>query len=115
MNAKDAAIDISHITSRRQIEQDERVAKGIIDDRESTNRDSFGAAAAVVVSNGMARFERYGLLAQIRWVVDGLGRRISLLSWEGTVTAGGSAAVVRQVTLCGGVHEVGDHRQNPRA
>ena len=39
LNAKNTAIYISHITSRRQIEQDERVAKGIIDDGESTNRD----------------------------------------------------------------------------
>jgi hypothetical protein len=39
LNAKHTAIYISHITSRRQIEQDERVAKGIIDDGESTNRD----------------------------------------------------------------------------
>jgi hypothetical protein len=30
---------ISHMTSRRQIEQDERVAKGIIDYGESANRD----------------------------------------------------------------------------
>ena len=39
LNAKHTAIHISHITSRRQVEQDERVAKGIIDDGESTNRD----------------------------------------------------------------------------
>jgi len=36
LNAKHTAIYISHITSRGQIEQDERVAKGIIDDGEST-------------------------------------------------------------------------------
>ena len=39
LNAKHTAIYISQITSRRQIEQDERVAKGIIDDGESTNRN----------------------------------------------------------------------------
>ena len=39
LNAKHTAIYISHITSRRQIEQDERVAKGIIDQGESTNWD----------------------------------------------------------------------------
>ena len=39
LNAKHTAIYISHITSRRQVEQDERVAKGIIDHGESTNRD----------------------------------------------------------------------------
>jgi hypothetical protein len=37
LNAKNTAIYISHITSRRQVEQDERVAKGIIDDGESAN------------------------------------------------------------------------------
>jgi hypothetical protein len=39
LNAKHTAIYISHITSSRQIEQDERVAKGIIDDGESANPD----------------------------------------------------------------------------
>ena len=38
LNAKHTAIRISHITSRRQIEQDERVAKGITN-RESANLD----------------------------------------------------------------------------
>ena len=37
LDAKHTAIYISHITSRRQIERDERVAKGIIDDGESAN------------------------------------------------------------------------------
>ena len=39
LNAKHTAIYIGHVTSRGQVEQDERVAKGIIDDGESTNRD----------------------------------------------------------------------------
>jgi hypothetical protein len=39
LNAKHTAIHISHITSRRQVEQDERVAKGIIDDGELANWD----------------------------------------------------------------------------
>ena len=43
LNAKHTAIYISHITSRRQVEQDERVAKGIIDHGESTNRDRVGS------------------------------------------------------------------------
>jgi hypothetical protein len=39
VNAKYTAIYISHITSRRQIERDERVAKGITDDGESANQN----------------------------------------------------------------------------
>lgn len=39
LNAKHTAIYVSHITSRRQVEQDERAAKRIIDDGESANRD----------------------------------------------------------------------------
>jgi hypothetical protein len=39
LNVKHAAIYISHITSRRQVEQDQRVAKGIIDDEVNDQTD----------------------------------------------------------------------------